>query len=188
MDVDHGIMQVYALGLADADPSKKPSLLNQSPHQSQLSSELKDWKEIRQHLYKTEFIKAMHTEKDGLMSRGTYSVCDHPDRKWLIKNEKRVISLKWMFSYKFDEDSYLAKFKACICTQDDMQAVINEETRAVILATHSFHIMMALVTAFDLETDQLDAVNAFLNSDLNEKKYVYMPPGMRQTDLSMKAS
>ena len=62
-----------------------------------------------------------------------------------------------------------------------MQAVTNEKTRAAILATCIFHTMMALVAAFDLETDQLDAVNAFLNSDLNDEEYVYMPPGMGQT-------
>ena len=83
--------------------------------------------------------------------------------------------------YKFDEDGYLVKFKACICTQDDMQAVTNENTKAAILATCIFCTMMALVTAFDLKTDQLDAVNAFLNSDLNDEEYVYMPPGMGQT-------
>ena len=39
-------------------------------------------------------------------------------------------------------------------------------TRTATLATCSFCIMVALITAFDLETDQLDAVNAFLNSNL----------------------
>ena len=63
-----------------------------------------------------------------------------------------------------------------------MQAVTNEETRAAILATHIFCTMMALVAAFDLETDQLDAVNAFLNSNLNDEEYVYMSSGMRQTE------
>lgn len=58
-------------------------------------------------LYKVEFTKAAHTEKDGLMSRGTYSICDYPDEKWLNKKGKRVIPLKWVFSYRFDEDGYL---------------------------------------------------------------------------------
>ena len=41
---------------------------------------------------------------------------------------------------------------------------------------------MALVAAFDLETDQLDAVNTFLNSPLDEEEYVYMPLGMGLPD------
>ena len=37
--------------------------------------------------------------------------------------------------------------------------------------------MIALVTAFDLETEQFDVTNAFLNSDLPEKVYITIPPG-----------
>ena len=36
---------------------------------------------------------------------------------------------------------------------------------------------MALVALFDLETIQVDAVNAFCNSPLDEEMYVYNPPG-----------
>ncbi|KAJ5120891.1 uncharacterized protein N7515_010279 [Penicillium bovifimosum] len=37
---------------------------------------------------------------------------------------------------------------------------------------------MALAAAFDLDTLQLDAVNAFLNSILTDEVYVELPPGM----------
>ena len=38
---------------------------------------------------------------------------------------------------------------------------------------------MALTAKFDLETRQLDAVNAFTNSDLDEEVYVDWPPGYK---------
>lgn len=50
------------------------------------------------------------------------------------------------------------------------------------LTTQIFQVIMALVATFDLETDQLDAVNTFLNSPLDEEEYVYMPPGMGMPD------
>jgi hypothetical protein len=40
--------------------------------------------------------------------------------------------------------------------------------------------MLAIIVVFDLETIQLDAVNAFLNSKLNEPIYVNYPQGYGQ--------
>jgi hypothetical protein len=37
--------------------------------------------------------------------------------------------------------------------------------------------MLAITAAFDLETMQMDAVNAFLNSKLNDPIYVNYPQG-----------
>ena len=174
---NHEIMQAYALGLADAESSQEQQP-TQRLHQSQLPPEPKDWQEMKRHCFREEFTKAAHTEQQGLANRGTYSISDTPNASWLTQHGKRIIPLKWVFTYKLDEDGYLIKFKARICARGDLQAVTSEETRAATLATRIFRTMMALVAAFDLETDQLDAVNAFLNSPLNEEEYVYMPPGM----------
>jgi hypothetical protein len=40
--------------------------------------------------------------------------------------------------------------------------------------------MMALVAAYDLDADQLDAVNAFVNSELKETIYVDLPDGYKK--------
>ena len=79
---------------------------------------------------------------------------------------------------EFPPVHYLAKFKACICTHGDMQAVTNGETRANTLTACIFWVIMAIVAAFDLEMDQLDAVNAFLNSLLEDEEWVCMLLGM----------
>ena len=39
---------------------------------------------------------------------------------------------------------------------------------------------MAMAAAFDLEIVQLDAINAFLNSEINEEIYVGYPEGYKQ--------
>ncbi|OLN95703.1 Retrovirus-related Pol polyprotein from transposon TNT 1-94-like protein 1 [Colletotrichum chlorophyti] len=51
------------------------------------------------------------------------------------------------------------------------------ETYASTLAGRSFRSLMALIARFDLETLQLDAVNAFTNATLDETVYVWFPPG-----------
>lgn len=59
-----------------------------------------------------------------------------------------------------------------------MQAVTNRETRANTLAACIFQVIMVIVAAFNLKTDQLDAVNAFLNSLLEEEEWIQMPLGI----------
>ena len=39
---------------------------------------------------------------------------------------------------------------------------------------------MAIAAAFDLEIVQLDAVNAFLNSPINEETYIHYPEGYKK--------
>ena len=51
------------------------------------------------------------------------------------------------------------------------------EARAAILATRCFQTLMALAAAFGLDMKQFDAINAFINSQLDEVVYVEMPPG-----------
>jgi hypothetical protein len=41
----------------------------------------------------------------------------------------------------------------------------------------SFRILIALVAEFNLELIQMDAINAFVNCDLDEVVYIRIPPG-----------
>lgn len=84
-----------------------------------------------------------------------------------------------MFKYKFDTDGYLQKFKARLCVRNDLQITI-EETYAATLAARTFRAIMAIAAAFDLEIHQFDAVNAFINSKLDEEVFCESPEGFRQ--------
>ena len=50
-------------------------------------------------------------------------------------------------------------------------------TRDTTLAITFLRVFLALVAKFDLETLQLDAVNAFVNADLDGTVFMRMPPG-----------
>ncbi len=50
-------------------------------------------------------------------------------------------------------------------------------TRATTLAITSLRVLLPGVAKFDLETLQLDAVNAFVHADLDETVFMRMPPG-----------
>jgi hypothetical protein len=50
---------------------------------------------------------------------------------------------------------------------------------AVTASARAFRAVMALVAAFDLDTDQKDAVNAFLNALLDTPVYTRTPDGFK---------
>jgi len=81
-----------------------------------------------------------------------------------------------VFKYKFDLNGYLNKFKARLCVRGDLQTT-EKDNYAATLAIRYFRTLMAMAAAFDLEIVQLDALNAFLNSDIDEEITVDAPPG-----------
>ena len=97
-----------------------------------------------------------------------------------LSTKVQILLLLWVFTYKFDTDGYLFKFKARICVRGDLQRLDDPTTYAATLAARTFRALMAVTAAFDLETRHLDAVNAFLNSSLDETIYCYFPDGFKQ--------
>jgi hypothetical protein len=86
----------------------------------------------------------------------------------------------WVFTYKFDTDGYLAKYKARFVARGDLQISTFSDTYAATLAARVFRTLIAIAAHFDLDIWQFDAVNAFTNSKLDEVVYVDLPPGFRK--------
>ena len=86
-----------------------------------------------------------------------------------------MISTIWVYSYKFDDEGFLKRAKACLCVQDNKQMLTHAKTRAAILASRFFQTLMTLTAAFGLDMKQFDVINAFVNSLLDEEIYVEMP-------------
>jgi len=67
-----------------------------------------------------------------------------------------------VFTYKFNEDDYLNKYKARLVVRGDMQRdSLFEETYAGTLAALVFRFLMAIACYFNLKIKQFDAKNAF---------------------------
>ena len=81
-----------------------------------------------------------------------------------------------MSKYKLDDKGYLTKYKARLCARGDLQYT-EQDTFAATLAARVFRALLAIVAAFDLETRQYDAVNAFANSPIDEPTYCLPPEG-----------
>jgi hypothetical protein len=140
-------------------------------HRDTLPSVPKNWTQMLAHPHATEWRKAADTEVQTLQSKGTYEYVKSTHSK-----ETKPLPLMWVFSYKFDEDGYLAKHKARLCARGDLQTT-NQDTYAATLAAQTFRAIMAIVAAFDLETRAYDAINAFVNAKLSQPLPCQCPEG-----------
>jgi hypothetical protein len=123
----------------------------------------KDWRELQKHPYKQLFIEAMDLEIKNLVGRGTWELVDCASAK------TKPIPLKWVFTYKFDQEGYLLRAKARICVRGNLQPEsIFESMCSSTLAAKSFRVAMAIAARFDLEIWRYNFINAFLNAILGE--------------------
>ena len=117
------------------------------------------------HSHASGFQTAINTEISSLQEKGTWE--EIPINRASSSN---VIPTMWVFKYKFDENGYLMKFKARLCVRDDLQHT-KQNIYAVTLAVRLFRTFMIIVAAYDLNTRQYDAVNAFVNSLIDKTIY-----------------
>ena len=100
---------------------------------------------------------------------------------------QRVLDCKWVYVYKFNKHSRFLKSKARLVVRGDQQAKsLTENTYAATLAGRSLRTLIAIAARFDLELVQYDAVNAFVNAELEEDVFMKMPPGHRRTGTILK--
>jgi len=146
-------------------------------HRDQLPPPPKSWRELKQHPHMAGFLAATQTEFKALQDKGMFeSIPLTPQIA-----SQTVLPLLWVFTYKFDTDGYLVKYKARICVRGNLQPQSNlQDTYAATLAAKVFRFLMAIIAYFDLETVQLDAVNAFANSNLDELVYTEYPEGFEE--------
>jgi len=145
-------------------------------HRDDLPPEPAHWHEMKKHRFCDEFTAAASLEWLTLIDKDTFM--DVP----MANHYKEALPLTWVFKYKFDEGGFLIKFKARVCVRGDLQ-ITEKETYAATLAAASFRLLMIIVVAFDLEMIQLDAVNAFLNSRIDDEEiYIRYPNGFEKAN------
>jgi hypothetical protein len=146
----------------------------EKPHRRSLPPEPRNWKELDGHPHGPEFKLAARLEFNSLQTRGTFQ----PIQADQI--HQQPLPLTWVFKYKLNKHGFLAKFKARLCVRGDLQPISQKETYAATLAGKSFRTLVAIAAKFDLEARQLDAVNAFTNSPIDEEVYVTFPEGFQR--------
>jgi hypothetical protein len=131
-------------------------------HKDDLFVESRYWKQMLRHRFFQKFQIAAQKEFFELKKLDTFS--------WVKKANQSRISLIWVFKYKFNIDDYLKKFKTRLCVRNDLQWT-NQNTYATTFAAKTFRALMIISTAFNLKFWQYDAVNAFVNNEIDEELY-----------------
>ncbi|KAJ5109801.1 hypothetical protein N7532_002446 [Penicillium argentinense] len=147
-----------------------------------------DYSKLENHPFRQEFRDAMQVEfaklieMEAFIPFSTSEMYRSHDQNCTGSSKHcprhQVIPMRWVFAYKSDDKGFISKFKARLCVRGDMQLPADQDTRTSTLASRTFQTLIAIMTAFDLETYQMDVVNAFLNSKLDQEVYCHYPPGM----------
>ena len=155
------------------------SLAKQCPSPAELPLPPKSWRQMLKHPHAEGFKIAAQKEYNDLFAKGTFELQSKAqmDPQQLTNQ----LPLIWRFIYKFDDNSSLLKYKARLCARGDLYSE-SGDTYAATLAAQTFRVFMALVAAFDLNLEQYDAVNAFVNAPLDEPIICHALEGFQALD------
>jgi len=131
--------------------------------------------EIKNNPYRQELYDSMTKEVDTLNKYKSFKALTE------MHNEKRLITLKWVFKIKF-KDGVFERFKARLVgrgfTQQEGIDYDPEGTSSPVARNSTFMAVMAEATALGLLLKEFDVKCAYLLADLTEDVYCKVPYGM----------
>ena len=83
----------------------------------------------------------------------------------------KALPIKWVFTYKFNENNVLFRWKARLVLRGNKQhpGIDYGDTFASVVQPSTFKLLMALVAVYDLKCKHLDIIMAFFNGKLDCK-------------------
>lgn len=130
---------------------------------------------LQNHKYSAQFKEAQRVHLESHSQMGSFKETHQKHAKG-----QPILGCMWVFTYKTDKHGFLQKCKARLVVWGNQQAHSDLPTRATTLASTAFRALMGVTAKFDLETRQVDAVNAFVHCPLDEVVYMKMPPGFEK--------
>ena len=119
-----------------------------------------------------EFVEAEERELLGIVKHGTWEIVVRP------KN-RTPITCRWVYDIKRDSNNNITLFKARLVVHGfkQVEGVDFTKTFSSTAQMRSFRTVVMLAVAFNLDLNQYDISNAFLNGELEEEIYMEYPPG-----------
>ena len=143
-------------------------------HRDRLPPPPKRYKDLNSHVFGPEFLEASRVEFSECWKKECFANTDlGPETA-----DGEILPLMWVFTYKFDEDGYLIKFKARLVVRGDLEAAYMDPYAATLAAKH-FRALVALAASFGLLMFQYDVNNAFLNAKVLRRLFVWTPEGFK---------
>jgi Reverse transcriptase (RNA-dependent DNA polymerase)/gag-polypeptide of LTR copia-type len=142
--------------LAYSSFTKEP----QSYKEAMESEEAKLWKE------------AIDKELTSIADAGTWETCTLPEGR-------KAIKCRWVFKKKLGSANEILRYKARLVAKgfSQMPGIDFDETFAPVARLSGLRLLTSIIASEDLEVNQLDVVNAFLNGVLEEEIFMEPPQG-----------
>ena len=120
-----------------------------------------------------KWIKSISDELDNLYNNNVVTFV----RK--IPKGRKIISTKWVFSIKRDENNQIVKFKARLVARGFTQefGIDFDLTYSPTLNSDSLKLLIAIAAKMCWNVFQLDIKAAYLNANLDKTIFVKIPPG-----------
>jgi transposase InsO family protein len=131
------------------------------------------YKTAMNHPDKNEWQKAIDDELDSIKKNGVWSIINKP-------NNKNIISTRWVFVKKMNENGELQKYKARLVARgfEQIHGIDYNETFAPVVRLNSIRIIFSIAVQFNMQIHQMDVKTAFLNGYLDEDIYIEIPDGI----------
>ncbi|GJW60895.1 retrovirus-related pol polyprotein from transposon TNT 1-94 [Tanacetum coccineum] len=128
-------------------------------------------KNIKEAIKDKSWTIAMQEELNQFLTNDVWSLVPPP------KNQT-IISTKWIFKNKLDENGVVSRNKAGHVAQgyNQQEGIDFDETYALVARLKSIRILLTYACAHDFKLFQMDVKSSFLNGFINEEVYVSQPP------------
>jgi hypothetical protein len=119
----------------------------------------------------------MDEELDQIEKNDTWELVPRP------KN-KNVISTKWVFTNKLNEDGQVKRNKARLVCKGyaQIEGIDFEETFAPVARMEAICLLLAYAYSKNVKVYQMDVKSVFLNGELEEEVYIEQPEGFQLSE------
>ena len=140
--------------------------------------EPKGFKQAMNDKYNKEWMIAVKEEVNSLTKRNVFTQLDH------FPINKKPLKCIWVFKAKRDKNNEIIRWKARLVVQGFLQKEGEDylETYAPTVRMKVLKLILAIATKDGLEMKQIDFDTAFLNANLVEELYAYVPEGFELGD------
>jgi hypothetical protein len=119
-----------------------------------------------------DWIEAVRSEMDSIISNGTWELVDRP-------YGCRPVGCKWVFKKKLMVDGTIDKYKTRLVSKGYTQKEGEDffDTYSPVARLTTIRVLLSLAASYGILVHQMDVKIAFLNGELEDEIYVTRPDG-----------